>query len=408
MRRVFWVGLVLLLTTACRPTRTPIISTPAPTATSVTPLMTAVVTRSTDQAAFLGAPYVVGMIVAASGEAASLGQPQALTAQLLSQQLATRPLIGVDGIQHPVEVVVMDSRSTPAGATAAWETLLAQGEVVVVVGGSTEAEALALAEQAEAQQVPFMALARSASGAGRSWVFEIAPDPALAWQAPLAYLAAQGVARLCYLDAHPADAPDAMSQQVAALQTAGLSVGLSQTLTPANLDAAQLTTLVTGCQATVIQALPPAGATIVRALRQTTAMPVVTLSPTLCSATFVEQAGPAGEGVMAPCGLAALGDTLPTDTLGGAAAQAYAALYMAASGAPAETAGGYAWDALQATQWALQQLEDGLDMGVRRAEVRQALATPDAPWAEARNRPLLPGRVQAGAWVYWPPQRWTP
>ncbi len=409
MRWLFLAGLALLLATACRPARTPIISTPVADATLVSPLVTAVVTRSTDRAAFLGAPYTIAVIVATSGEAATLGQPQALAAQFLSQQLAADGLTGPDNILHPVEVVVVDSRSTPPGAAAAWDTLQARGEMTVVVGGTTEAEALALAERAGAQQTPFISLAHTAADNQDGWVFTAQAAPALAWQAPLEYLLTQGATRLCYLDAHPLDTPDTPQQHLAALQAAGLHVVLHQTLAPEGIDATQLVALVAGCDAVALHALPAAAAQIVLALRSTTAVPVVGLTPAVCALTFVQQAAAAAEGVVAPCPPVALLDTLPAEFPGASAARAYAALYASVeNGASLEAASGYAWDALQATLFALQQLEDGLDMSARRAGVRQALANPDAGWAETLHTPLPLGRVQAGAWIHWPPPRWTP
>jgi len=80
--------------------------------------------------------YKIGVVMAETGGASSLGVPEANTARMMAAQLEeSGGVTGPDGVQHPVEIIIYDSESNPDVAASAISRLILEDEVDVLVAG---------------------------------------------------------------------------------------------------------------------------------------------------------------------------------------------------------------------------------------------------------------------------------
>ena len=95
----------------------------------------------------------VGIVVAATGPAASLGIPQKNTAALLPKEMAGQK----------VEYVVLDDASDSTTAVKDIKKLIDEEHVDVVIGPSTTPNAIAMTDSAVDSQTPVISMAAAAA-----------------------------------------------------------------------------------------------------------------------------------------------------------------------------------------------------------------------------------------------------
>jgi branched-chain amino acid transport system substrate-binding protein len=109
----------------------------------------------------------VGVTIAETGPAASLGIPQRKTVPLLPQEVAG----------EKIEYIVLNDGTDPSKAVANARKLAADENADVIVGSSTSPSSLALVEVASELKIPLISLAASAKIVGpmddkRKWAFK--------------------------------------------------------------------------------------------------------------------------------------------------------------------------------------------------------------------------------------------
>lgn len=122
----------------------------------------------------------IGVIVAATGPAASVGIPEKKTVELMPRQLGA----------EKVEFIVLDDASDTNQAVKAARKLITDEKVDVVVGPSTSAASLAVLDVAAELKTPFISMASSSRITSpveqeRRWAFKTVMDESLMVDATL-------------------------------------------------------------------------------------------------------------------------------------------------------------------------------------------------------------------------------
>lgn len=142
----------------------------------------------------VAAQIKVGVTLAATGPAASLGIPEKNVFALLPKTIA-----GV-----PVEVIILDDATDPSAAVRNTHKLINENNVDVVIGSSITPSTLAMIDVAAEKQTPLIALAASSRivepmDAKRAWVFKIPQNDSLVAGGIVEHMVKAGVKTVAYL-----------------------------------------------------------------------------------------------------------------------------------------------------------------------------------------------------------------
>lgn len=377
-----------------------------------------------------GTPYKIGVVVASTGGASSLGVPEKNTAEMVAAELAESGITGPDGVVHPVEVIIYDSESNPDTAASAVSRLINEDEVDVIVGGSTSGNSLAIVPLATENQVAFVSMGSAGAiitdpetGTEREWIFKTPHinSQVATWHRE--YLTAQGFETVCYLYENTGYGQDVLNTGQTALEEAGIEVVYSDPFERSDTEFPQMASVQSsGCQAVVVGSLVPGAVNVMAALRDFVPDVTVLHSGGICNAAFLTLDPAATEGAIATCPKLLIDiDNLPDNDPQKEVLQQYSEDYTAFSGEPADSFGGHMWDGMQWAIFGLSTLEDGLDLAARRSGVRDAMEndfnnfagtsgvfnpSPDDHLGVTYSTALTLVRVQDGDFVYYPQEEW--
>ena len=136
----------------------------------------------------------VGIVVSATGPAASLGIPQKNTAALLPREIAGQK----------VEYIVLDDASDTTTAVKNIKKLIDEEHVDVVIGPSTTPNAMAMTDPAVDSETPVISMAAAAAlispmDAKKRWIFKTPQNDSLMASAIVDHLAAHKVGSIALI-----------------------------------------------------------------------------------------------------------------------------------------------------------------------------------------------------------------
>ena len=136
----------------------------------------------------------IGVDLATTGPAASIGLPSKNVVQMWPKEIAGQK----------IEVIVLDDGSTPTGAVLNGRKLTSEEKVDVLVGPNTTPAAIAMLDVLAESQTPMIALAASASivlpmDAKRYWAFKMPQNDSLMATAVTKHMADNGVKTLGFI-----------------------------------------------------------------------------------------------------------------------------------------------------------------------------------------------------------------
>ncbi len=136
----------------------------------------------------------IGVDIATTGPAASIGIPSKNAVQMWPREIAGQK----------IEYVILDDGSTPTGAVLNARKLTSEDKVDVLVGPNTTPAAIAVLDVLAESQTPMVALAASASivlpmDAKRSWAFKMPQNDSLMATAVTRHMADNGVKTLGFI-----------------------------------------------------------------------------------------------------------------------------------------------------------------------------------------------------------------
>jgi branched-chain amino acid transport system substrate-binding protein len=303
-------------------------------------------------------PIKIGAVLDITGAGASLGVPERQALELLAGQLEEEG--GIDG--REVELIIEDNQSTEDGAAKAMNKLVNEDEVDIVLGASRTGPSLAMRPIAESTETPMISLAANqAIVEGSEWVFKTAQNDRVVIERMIDYMAEQGWSTIGLArDASGfGEGVAEMFDEIGAEQ--GIAVVATEKFAPDATDfTAQMVNLRNaGADVNVIWGIPPAAGLAQRAYDQLGIETPVMQSHGIGNQVFLDTAGDAAEGMVAPLGRLVVAEQLPDDDPQKEIITTFIDDYTAEFGAGPSTFSGHAYDAWQLAVDALR--EEGTD-----------------------------------------------
>lgn len=300
-------------------------------------------------------PYVLGMVTAETGGYASLGVPEANSAQMAIK--AINQAGGVNG--HPVQLDILDSKSDSNTAAMDFTQLIKDDHVIGLIGDSSTQGTMAGLQVVSDSQIPLVSMASAKEiiqpPAQRRWIFKVPAVDTLPMQVIANYLTDKGIKRVAfvYMNAEYGTAGLADFQPVAA--AAGIKIVDTEAFDPsATTIVPQLTALKAknpAPQAVVVWAIPPAGDTVIKDYRSMNLSWPILFSDGMSNQAFIQLAPQQVNGAFLASTKLLVADQLPATDPQKNVLQNYISsynrLYEASSHAPANMFGGFGYDAVQ-------------------------------------------------------------
>ncbi len=296
-------------------------------------------------------PIRIGMSVASTGPAASLGIPQRSTVGILPPQIAGQS----------VEYFVLDDGTDASRGVANIRKLIDEDKVDAVIGSSATPASAAMSTVAAEKGVPLIVLAASASlivpmTPEKRWVFKAPQNDSLMADAIAADMAKRGVRTLAFIGFNDGYGDSWLAETERAAKAQGIRLVDVERY-------ARSDTSVTGQVLKVMSAKPDA--VLVGAAGTPAALPQKTLKERgyrglyyqthgAANADFLRVGGKDVEGTLLPVGPVVVAAQLPDGNPVKPVALDYIHRYEAANGAASATAfGAHAYDAFLMLQAAI-------------------------------------------------------
>jgi branched-chain amino acid transport system substrate-binding protein len=312
------------------------------------------------------APLPIGVVVSATGPAASLGIPERNTLSLLEGVINEAG--GVAG--REVRFIILDDASDTTQAVRNTRSLIEEQNVIAIIGTTTTPASLGMIDVVGEAQVPMISLGASKTivepvEGPRAWVFKTPQTDEIMAEAIVRDMVSRGVETVGFIGFNDAYGEGWFNDFSAVAETNGLSL-------VANERYAREDTSVTGQVLRLLGAQPDA--VLVGASGTPAVLPQRTLvergyggliyqTHGVANPDFLSLGGPDVEGTLLPAGPILVAEQLPDGFPSKEIALEYISLYEAEYGEDTvSTFGGHAYDAWLLLEGALTRaLEGGAD-----------------------------------------------
>ncbi|MDR1968595.1 MAG: ABC transporter substrate-binding protein [Burkholderiaceae bacterium] len=325
----------------------------------------------------------VGITLAATGPAASLGIPQKNTVALLPKEVAGQK----------IEYLVLDDASDTATAVKNTRKLITEDKVDVMIGSSITPNSLAMIDVVAENETPMISMAASAQivepvDAKRAWVFKTPQDDAQMASAIGAHMAGHGIKTVALIGFSTAYGDSWIKEFSKVAEARNLKIVANERYAPTDQSVTGQVLKVTGANpdAVLILGSGTPAALPVRALKERGYKGKLYQTHGAANADFLRVCGKDCEGTYLPVGPILLADQLPDSNPIKKSAMEYKTAYEKASGGQVSSFGGYMWDASiilnHAVPEALKKAQPGTP--AFRAALRDAIvATKDVATSQA-------------------------
>jgi len=308
--------------------------------------------------AFAKEPYKVGALLAVTGPASFLGEPEKNTALMLQDQINKEG--GING--HPLEIIIEDTKSDETQAVLSAKKLLENDKVLAIIGPSTTGESMALVPIMNNAKTPLLSCAAGAPITQpikeRYWIFKTPQYDTSAVEAIYGYMKKQGISKVGIITISTGfgDAGKKALQEIA--PKFGITILAEEKYGPKDSDmTTQLTKIkASGAQAVINWSVGPGQVIVTKnwhALRM--GIPLYQ-SHGWGSKKNIELAGKAAEGVIAPLGRLVVWDKLADNHPQKALLKKYTQDYEAKYKSEPGTFGGHAYDSIMMLVDALKKV----------------------------------------------------
>ena len=326
-------------------------------------LVLAASTRST------AAPAIkVGAIFAVTGPASFLGGPEARSAEMAVARINREG--GINGEQ--VELIVKDSAGSPEKAVSFAKQLIEEERVVAIIGPSTSGESMAVKKIAEDGRTVLIscAAAEVIVDPVARYVFKTPQKDSFAARKIFAEMQRQSITTIAVASGNDGFGKAGKEQLEKLAPEFSIRLALSETYDSKATDLSALVAKMKAnpaIQAVVNWSVAPAQAIIAKNMRQANWRVPLFQSHGFGNIRYAEAAGAAAEGIIFPCGLLLVAESLPDEHPQKALLMQYKTEYETLHKEQASAFGGYAYDALNMVAAAVRSA------GTDRARVRDAV-----------------------------------
>ncbi len=300
-------------------------------------------------AAMVGASAVqaqdinVGVVVSATGPAASLGIPERNTFALMPTTIGGKK----------VNYIILDDASDTTNAVANTRKLITENKVDVIIGSTVTPNSLAMIDVVAEARTPMISMAASARivepvDDKKRWVFKTPQNDIMMSQAIIEHMAGQNIKTVGFIGFADAYGEGWYQEFSKAAEAKGIKI-------VANERYSRTDTAVTGQALKIVSARPDA--VLVAGSGTPAALPQKTLvergykgamyqTHGVANADFLRVGGKDVEGTLLPAGPVLVAEQLPDSHPVKRSAMNYIRLYEAAHGkGSVSTFGAHAWDA---------------------------------------------------------------
>ena len=285
----------------------------------------------------------VGVVVSATGPAASLGIPERNTFALMPTTIGSKK----------VNYIILDDASDTTNAVANTRKLLSENKVDVIIGSTVTPNSLAMIDVVSEARTPMIAMAASARivepmDDKKRWVFKTPQNDSMMAQAIIEHMAAHNHKNVAFIGFSDAYGEGWFQEFSKAAEAKGIKV-------VANERYSRTDTAVTGQVLKIMSARPDA--VLVAGSGTPAALPQKALAERgykgamyqthgVANADFLRVGGKDVEGTFLPAGPVLVAEQLPDANPVKRTALNYIRLYEAAHGkGSVSTFGAHAWDA---------------------------------------------------------------
>ena len=310
----------------------------------------------------------VGAIFAVTGPASFLGGPEARSAEMAVARINREG--GINGEQ--VELIVKDSAGSPEKAVSFAKQLIEEERVVAIIGPSTSGESMAVKKIAEDGRTLLIscAAAEVIVDPVASYVFKTPQKDSFAARKIFAEMQRQSITTIAVASGNDGFGKAGKEQLEKLAPEFSIRLALSETYDSKATDLSALVAKMKAnpaIQAVVNWSVAPAQAIIAKNMRQGNWRVPLFQSHGFGNIRYAEAAGAAAEGIIFPCGLLLVAESLPDEHPQKALLMQYKTEYETLHKEEASAFGGYAYDALNMVAAAVRT------GGTDRARVRDAL-----------------------------------
>lgn len=303
-------------------------------------------------------PYKIGCILAFTGPASWLGEPERRTALWLENKINKAG--GING--HPLKLLIEDTKGDPTTAVLAAKKLLKEG-VLAIVGPSTSGESMAVVPiMEEAEQLLVSCAAAEAivhdskTDKERKWIFKTPQKDSHVVQKIYGHMKKAGITKVAIITDTTGFGAQGREQLKKYAPEFGITIVSDETYGPKDTDLTPQLTKIKGteAQAIVNWSILPAQTTVMKNRIQLGITIPLYQSHGFGNTKYAAAAGDAAEGVIFPCGRVLVAELLgkkhPQKKLLVEYKKAYESQYKE----DVSTFGGHALDALNLVVAALK------------------------------------------------------
>jgi len=316
-------------------------------------IFSAMVSLACVSSAWSAETYKVGAVLAVSGPAALLGEPERNTVKMLEEQINAAG--GING--HRLEVIIEDNEGDEAKAVMKVKKLI-NDKVVAIIGPTRSGDTMAVIPIIEKAQIPLVSCAAAADIVKpvKKWVFKSPQSDADAVRRIYEKMKALGLSKAAIMSGTTGFGTAGREQLKKFAAEYGITIVADETYGPKDTDmTAQLTKIKgTDAQAIINWEIVPAQTTVMKNKKQLGMTMPLFQSHGFGNIKYAQDAGDAAEGVLFPCGRLLAVSSLPDTNPQKALLAKYKKDYEEKFKADVSTFGGHGYDAFMLVVEALK------------------------------------------------------
>lgn len=305
--------------------------------------------------AFAASTIKIGALLAVTGPAAFLGEPERNTAQMVVDEINKSG--GIKGQQ--LELIVYDTTGDATKAVNLATKLIRDDKVVAIIGPSTTGESMAVIPVVEREKVPLISCAAGIkiTEPVKKWVFKTAQNDSLAVGRIYEQLQKQKLSKVAILTVSDGFGASGREQLKAQAAKYGITIVSDDTYGPKDTDMTSQLTKIRGIKpdAVICWGTNPGPALIAKNARQLGLKLPLYMSHGVSSKKFIELAGDAAEGIRIPSGKVIVADQLAASDPQKKPLMAFVKDYQNHFRVEGDHFGGHAWDAVMLIKGAIER-----------------------------------------------------
>jgi branched-chain amino acid transport system substrate-binding protein len=289
----------------------------------------------------------IGAVLAVTGPASFLGDPEAKTLKMLTEQINAKG--GVLGKQ--IEMVIYDSGGDAAKAKQFASRLVEEDKVIAQVGGSTTGDTMAMIPVFEDAKLPFISLGGAVIIVEpvKKFVFKTPHSDRMACEKIFEDMKKRGLTKIGMISGQDAFGKSMQDECKKVVSRYGIEVLADETYGPRDTDMTpQLTNIKSkaGLQAVLNAGFGQGPAIVTRNFKQLGFSVPLYQSHGVASKGFIDAAGDAAEGVRLPAAALLVADQLADNDPQKSVVVRYTKDFLDYAKQPVSTFGGHAYDGL--------------------------------------------------------------